>query len=294
MVQFPEDSDSSSFLYLQPRLDRPMNSVACIVPYYKDQGTLIHTLRSLVAQTLPLDQIILINDGCNLSDREIGSIKDACQGFSGELIWVCLIQNSGVSTARNMGLGLCNSSHVAFCDSDEIWHIQKNELQMSILDNSPDLGLVCFEDMRSASPDLTTWESHQNRFSDLNIWEFILKNPIILSSVCCRFEPNIRFDERLVVAEDLNLWFCLIRQRRIKVRKYPIGMVFPLFGRYRMSGLSGHADKMLISLLAVFSFWCFKGSGDLRGRLAILVGLIFVVPRVMVSCCLRVYHGLCR
>lgn len=293
MVQLAGVSGFSSLLYLQPRLDHPMNSVACIVPYYNDQGTLIYTLRSLAAQTLPLDQIILINDGCNLSDREVRSIEDTCRGFSGDFIWVCLIKNSGVSAARNMGLTLCDSNYVAFCDSDEIWHIQKNELQMSILQNSPNIGLVCFEDMPSDSSELPACESFQNKFSNLDIWDFILKNPIILSSVCCRFEPGIRFDERLLVAEDLNLWFCLIRQRRMKVRKYHIGMVSPFFGRYRMSGLSGDVDRMLASLLAVFSFWCFRGSGDLRGRLAMLCGLILVVPRVIVSCCLRVYHELC-
>jgi len=218
-------------------------------------------------------------------------IEDACQEFPDNLTWVCLIQNSGVSAARNMGLSLCDSSHVAFCDSDEIWHIRKNELQTSIFENSPGLGLVCFEDMRSGSFDPETCETSQNRFSELGIWDFILKNPIILSSVCCRFEPYIYFDERLAVAEDLDLWFYLIRRKRRELRKYPIGMVFPLFGRYRVGGLSGHAYRMLRSLLAVFSFWCFRGPGSVGGRLAILCGLIFVVPRVILSFCLRVYHG---
>lgn len=89
--------------------------VSVIVPVYKAQAYLNRCVDSLLAQTYPHLQIILINDG---SPDSSGAICDeyACKD---PRILVVHIPNGGVSNARNTGIIYACGEYVIFVDSDD-------------------------------------------------------------------------------------------------------------------------------------------------------------------------------
>ena len=103
-----------------------MNKVSIIVPVYNAENYLPNCLDSLVNQTYENIEIILINDGST-----DGSLK-ICQDFASEdnRIKVFSIENSGVSTARNIGIENMTGDYITFVDSDD-W-IELNMIEFVI------------------------------------------------------------------------------------------------------------------------------------------------------------------
>lgn len=100
--------------------------VAIIIPVYNSSKFLKECIESAIAQTYENIEIILVNDGStddSLEIIELYSKKD-------ERIRYCSLKNSGVSTARNTGLKMCESDKVVFLDSDDI--ITPNLVEMLI------------------------------------------------------------------------------------------------------------------------------------------------------------------
>ena len=92
-----------------------MDLISIIVPVYNAEPYLDRCIRSLVNQTYPDIEIVLVNDGStdlSLSICESWAEKD-------NRIRVINKQNGGVSIARNTGLDAASGSFVYFCDADD-------------------------------------------------------------------------------------------------------------------------------------------------------------------------------
>lgn len=90
-------------------------SVSVVVPVYNVERYLPQCLDSLIAQTLPEMQIILVNDGSKDGSLEI--INDYAQKYPRIL---CIDKpNGGCASARNAGLRAAQGEYVGFVDSDD-------------------------------------------------------------------------------------------------------------------------------------------------------------------------------
>lgn len=92
-----------------------MIKVSVIVPIFNREDCLKRCIDSLTAQSLKEIEIILVDDGS--SDNSV----NICKQYIEQDNRIKLVQqsNSGVSSARNKGLGLVEGEYVAFCDSDD-------------------------------------------------------------------------------------------------------------------------------------------------------------------------------
>lgn len=90
-------------------------AVSVIVPVYKAKSYLHRCVDSLLAQTFPNFEILLIDDG---SPDRSGEICDA-YAMKDSRVRVFHKDNGGVSSARNLGLTYVRSEWVAFVDSDD-------------------------------------------------------------------------------------------------------------------------------------------------------------------------------
>ena len=221
-----------------------MSKVSVVVPYYRAGMAINQTLQSLANQSRQIDQLVLVNDGCQYTDDYLS--YEFVENVAESICWVCLLDNYGVSAARNFGLTLVEHEYVAFLDSDELWAPSKNKRQLELL-AIYDLDAVAFVDSVDGS-----WARPQigpvraNRKKLLGLFDFIFTNPVIMSSVCVRWSRALRFEEHLYAAEDLYLWAgLLLRPRRFKMMIVSEPLVYPLGGRVRNNGLSSSSSLML-------------------------------------------------
>lgn len=91
------------------------NLLTVVVPVYNVEKYLERCVRSIVEQTYPIHEIILVNDG---STDQSGNISDELA-----LMWpnirVIHQTNGGLSAARNSGIDAATGQYLAFVDSDD-------------------------------------------------------------------------------------------------------------------------------------------------------------------------------
>lgn len=106
-----------------------------IIPAYNAEGTLARAIDSVLAQTLPVYEVLVVNDGS--ADGTAGVA--AAYGHPVRLIDK---PNGGAASARNAGLDAASGELVAFLDSDDYWERDKLERQRRLFVMCPNLVLA--------------------------------------------------------------------------------------------------------------------------------------------------------
>lgn len=88
-----------------------------IIPVFNVEEYLLQCVESVLCQTYPHYEIILINDG---STDMSGSICDDLK-FRDKRIRVFHQENMGLSEARNSGINMSKGEYILFLDSDDYW-----------------------------------------------------------------------------------------------------------------------------------------------------------------------------
>src|SRR5579859_3383624 len=118
--------------------------VSVIIPS-RDRAALIgEAIGSLLAQTHPAAEIIVVDDGS--TDDTAATVK----GF-GAPVRYHRVERIGPSAARNVGVSLAKSNWIAFCDSDDIWLPTKLERQLRLHALHPALEYSITDFVRVAS-----------------------------------------------------------------------------------------------------------------------------------------------
>lgn len=112
--------------------------ISIIIPVYNVNKYLVKCIESILAQSFQKFEIILIDDGSTDGSAEI------CDAYAAKYNNIKVIhkENGGVSSARNMGLDICEGKFITFIDSDDWIHIDYLQtLRNLILDNSADIAI---------------------------------------------------------------------------------------------------------------------------------------------------------
>ena len=109
--------------------------VSCIVPVHNGARFLREALESILAQSHPPFEVIVIDDGSTDATPEIA------QAYKPPVTYLRQAR-SGPARARNAGLGTATGDFVAFLDADDTWRPEKLARQLERFEARPDLG-VC-------------------------------------------------------------------------------------------------------------------------------------------------------
>lgn len=94
---------------------QPQASITVIVPTYNSARFIGEALDSILAQTLPPKQIIIVDDGSTDNTAQVvGRYKDRRIQYIREA-------HSGVASARNTGLDAARGEYITFLDADDRW-----------------------------------------------------------------------------------------------------------------------------------------------------------------------------
>jgi len=104
--------------------------VSVIIPTYNREKLVQRALKSVLAQTYPTLDVIIVDDASTDDTRE--RIM-AFQEIDQRIRYIRHEQNRGAQAARNTGFRAANGSIIAFLDSDNEWLPQKIEKQSALL-----------------------------------------------------------------------------------------------------------------------------------------------------------------
>ena len=204
-------------------------NISIIIPTFERKHLIGRALDSVLKQTQPACEVIVIDDGS--SDGTAGWIKKAYPS-------IILIEqkNKGVSAARNTGIRNAKSKWVALLDSDDEWLPEKLETQVELLQKNEGK-LFCHTN--------EIWIRNGVRVNPMKKHQ---KFGGMIFSKCldiCRISPSSAlfcktllddagwFDETLPICEDYDLWLRI-------TAKFPVLFIDnPLIIKY-----GGHRDQL--------------------------------------------------
>lgn len=114
----------------------PKLRVSAIITAYNSEMFIADAISSVLSQSRPVDDILVVDDGSTDKTREIVT------SFSQQGVRYKYQENQGPGAARNYGLRETSGDLVAFLDADDIWLKDKTENQLKFLADHPDMALV--------------------------------------------------------------------------------------------------------------------------------------------------------
>ena len=112
-----------------------MKRVSTIIPTYNCAAYIAEALESILAQTYPDVEIIVVDDGSTDSTRQV------LEPYRGRIIYLHQ-ENQGESVARNRGIEAAGGEFIAFLDADDLWLPTKLERQVAAMDHYPEAVLA--------------------------------------------------------------------------------------------------------------------------------------------------------
>lgn len=136
--------------------------VSVIIPTYNRAHCVQSAIDSVLSQSHPDVEVLVIDDGSGDSTRD--TVETTYRGD--DRVRYKYQENQGVSAARNRGLDLARGDYVALLDSDDVWKPFKLELQIACLEflAQKNTGAeMIWSDMEAIGPDGQCVEIHHLR-----------------------------------------------------------------------------------------------------------------------------------
>ncbi|MGB3725033.1 MAG: glycosyltransferase family A protein [Glaciecola sp.] len=118
-------------------------TVSAVIPMYNGERFVALAISSILAQTHPVNEIIVIDDGS--TDESVNVVNDLASNAAVP-IKLYKQSNTGVSGARNLGLIKSSCDLIAFLDVDDVWAPTKIEVQIAVYKQRNNSTLFTFTD----------------------------------------------------------------------------------------------------------------------------------------------------
>jgi glycosyltransferase involved in cell wall biosynthesis len=146
-----------------------MPLVSVLIPCYNSGRWISDTLESVLAQTWPNMEIIVVNDGSTDDSRSI------LDGYLSRGVKVIDQPNRGQTAALNRCLSAAHGEFIQYLDADDLLASDKIELQMRRLADKPDC-IASAEWARFREEPATTEFTPDETWQDLNPVDWLVAN----------------------------------------------------------------------------------------------------------------------
>lgn len=185
--------------------------ISALIPTYNRRKHVFRAIDSVLSQTAPVDEVIVVDDGST-----DGTAEEIERRFGGR-IRVVRQANAGVSSARRRAVLEATGEWMAFLDSDDIWTPDRNRAMLEAIEKAPADVAWIFGNTQEVTDDgdgITTYEEHglciaeplhvfEDSLSVQHPFQFgllegsLIKREALLAVEC--FSENLRHSEDLLV-----------------------------------------------------------------------------------------------
>ncbi|MFW5444559.1 MAG: glycosyltransferase family 2 protein [Methylococcaceae bacterium] len=192
------------------------HTVAVIIPTHNRRERLALAIASVLEQTRPADEIIVIDDGS--SDDSSALVKNTYP-----MITLISQKNQGVSAARNTGINHAlargrGHDWIALLDDDDLWKPEKLAKQLSAINANPNHKICHTQEqwIRNNKP-VNQPRKYQKKgghiFNDCLPLCAIAPSAVLIHRDL--FQEHGLFDTNLPACEDYDLWLRLCAQHPV-------------------------------------------------------------------------------
>jgi len=190
-----------------------------IIPVYNAARTIERAISSVLGQSFPAFELIVIDDASTDKTCEILETN-----YQGKVTLIKKLFNSGSSATRNAGMDAATGDYFAFLDADDVWHKDKLMLLNTILQARPDIRLFYHPYTQEHILD-------KNLPEDITIYKLpfiklLPGNIIATSCAVVRNAADFRFEPTMRYTEDFDLWLRIGYKYSIYFINIPLTQIF--------------------------------------------------------------------
>ena len=221
--------------------------ISVIIPFYNRIPLVLESIQSVLDQTYPYFEILLVDDG---STEDTSAILEIAQ--SDERIHLINGLHQGVSAARNLALEHVKGEYIAFLDSDDIFMPEKLAIQLDYMQANH----LYFSHTSYVKMDMEGRMfgiAHSGAFSGAVYPSIIGMCPLATPTIMVRSEVFLQSEDRFKrdfhIGEDVCLWIDL-------ASKYEFGGLDIALSKVRndVSSAANAYDKQLIGLSNIYNY----------------------------------------
>jgi len=201
-------------------------SVAGIMPLYNKRNTVIEAIESMLEQSHPVDEIVIVDDGSTDGSGDL--VAERYDGDS--RVRLIRQENQGPGAARNRAIRATRSSLLAFLDADDRWLPNRLKKQVAFMESHPSC-MLSFAAHISCN-EATSQSRVENMYIDKRIYlhkVFFREDALPASNtVMVRREALSKvgfFDESLRRCQDTDLWLRIMVEFGFEHIPQPLGWV---------------------------------------------------------------------
>ena len=212
--------------------------ISVIIPCHNAAKFIAATIESVLEQTLPVAEVLVIDDGSTDNTTAVLAEYE-------NHIRLLRRENGGPAAARNLGIARASGEFIAFLDSDDLWEREKLARQMEEFRAFPETSLVFSEAVmfREAGGVKTPLQRigyvGDPTFRQLLFGDFIPNSTVIVRRDCVATVGRLNERRDLIGVEDYEYWMRIALRHRLR------GIAEPLaWYRLREGNLMGAGDDI--------------------------------------------------
>lgn len=217
--------------------------ISVIIPTYNRESLVCEAIDSVLEQTSPADEIIVVDDGST------DSTLFRLEAYQNQ-IKILQQPNRGISAARNLGIQHAQYDWLAFLDSDDLWKPTKLQRQRQALEQQPEFR-ICYTDEEWRWHG--RWKNPKKIHRKYSGWIYEKCLPLcIISPSSVLMHKNVfdivgLFDETLPACEDYDLWLRV--SQRFPALFLPERLIVKRAGTWEQLSQQHSLDKFRIQAL---------------------------------------------
>lgn len=207
-----------------------MPSISVIIPVFNGDKTIKDTIRSVLNQTFPHFELLIINDGST------DSTLDIIKTIDDPRLKILSYPNAGLAASRNRGITQSKGDYISFIDADDLWTEDKLQSQWELLKKNPKAGVAYswtnfIDESGNSIKRKTPLSLEGNVVKELFLVNFIENGSNVLIRKSALDQVG-GFDESLTNSHDWDMWlrlalhyeFVCVRSPQVLYRVYPTSM----------------------------------------------------------------------
>ena len=225
-----------------------MISIVC--PTYNSKLFIERTLKSVINQTDKPLELIISDDGS--TDGTLDFIKNFFDSNQVEFEYK-MIQNphKGPGASRNAGIKAARGDWIAFLDSDDIWYPDKITQIQNVINNNSNINFICNNEILVTKKNKKRLMNYSKKYNpNIKLFnQLYTANLFSTSAVACKRSlliNNSLFDEKLLSAQDYDLWLKLSPNIKLYFINKPLGEYIEREGNITSSSLNKRLKNELL------------------------------------------------
>ena len=186
-------------------------SVSVVIPAYNVAPYIREAVFSVLNQSFGDFELVLVDDGS--TDRTAEQLAD----IQDPRVTIIRQPNQGLAAARNAGVAVSRSPHIAFLDGDDVWTRDKLQRHIEVLKANPDIDLTFSHSAIIDEIGRRIWEWSRSKGGTVSFSDLAAENLVRNGSAVVLRREALRhagcFDTSLAACSDYDMWLRIASQR---------------------------------------------------------------------------------